>query len=114
MQREGVRHPLHPWYSTGTSLQIFECKCLHYRLNVWIWGDEKRTCFCGFFRLDKVRGLYAYVSPMCNGEIRTYVVLPKRGESLFLLFLGFFRSVSSSLLNVGDCETNTSLKKVLN
>ena len=21
MQREGVRHPLHPWYSTGTSLQ---------------------------------------------------------------------------------------------
>ena len=64
-----------------------------------------------FFRLDKVRGLYAYVSPMCNGEIRTYVVLPKRGESLFLLILCIFRSVSSSLLNAGDYETNTSLKK---
>ena len=25
MQREGVRHPLHPWYSTGTSLQ---CLCV--------------------------------------------------------------------------------------
>ena len=57
-----------------------------------------------------MRGLYAYVSPMCNGEIRTYVVLPKRGEGLFLLILDF-RSVSSSLLNAGDCETNTSLKK---
>ena len=88
MQREGVRHPLHPWYSTGTSLQMFVCKCLCYRLNVWIWGDEKRTCFYLFFRLDKVRGLYAYVSPRCNGEIRTYVVLPK-GDYLFLLFLGF-------------------------
>ena len=25
MQREGVRHPLHLWYSTGTSLQ---CLCV--------------------------------------------------------------------------------------
>lgn len=49
----------------------------------------RKELFLLFFRLDKVRGLYAYVSPMCNGEIRTYVVLPKRGESLFLLFLDF-------------------------
>ena len=48
MQREGVRNPLRPWYSTGTSLQIFVCKCLCYRLNVWIWGDEKRTVFICF------------------------------------------------------------------
>ena len=110
MQREGVRHPLHPWYSTGTSLQMFVCKCLYYRLNVWIWGDEKRNLFLLFFRLDKVRGLYAYVSPMCNGEIRTYVVLPKRGLFVFVVFR-FFRRALSSLLNVGGCETNTSLKK---
>ena len=99
MQREGVRHPLHPWYSTGTSLQMFVCRCLCCRLNVWIWGDEKRTCFYLFFRLDKVRGLYAYVSPMCNGEIRTYVVLPKeRGKFVFVdfMFLGVYRHLCST------------------
>ena len=73
----------------------------------------RKELFLLFFRLDKVRGLYAYVSPMCNGEIRTYVVLPKRGLFVFVVFR-FFRRALSSLLNVGGCETNTSLKKVLN
>ena len=57
-----------------------------------------------------MRGLYAYVSPMCNGEIRTYVVLPKRGLFVFVVFR-LFRRALSSLLNVGGCETNTSFEK---
>ena len=48
MQREGVRHPLHPWYSTGTSLQGLCVSACDNRLNVWIWGDEKRTVFICF------------------------------------------------------------------
>ena len=48
---------------------------------------RKELVFMVFFRLDKVRGLYAYVSPMCNGEVRTYVVLPKeRGKFVFVVF----------------------------
>ena len=57
-----------------------------------------------------MRGLYAYVSPMCNGEIRTYVVLPK-GDYLFLCFLE--RRALSSLArpDAGGSETNTTFEK---
>lgn len=46
-----------------------------------------------------MRGLYAYVSPMCNGEIRTYVVLPKKkGKFVFVVFrfLGVYRHLCST------------------
>ena len=59
----------------------------------------RKELFLFVFGLDKVRGLYAYVSPMCNGEIRTYVVLPKRGDYLFFVvfrFLGVHRRLCST------------------
>ena len=58
----------------------------------------RKELFLFVFGLDKVRGPYAYVSPMCNGEIRTYVVLPKRGLFVFVVFrfLGVHRHLCSA------------------
>ena len=45
-------------------------------------GEMRKELYL-FFGLDKVFRLYAYVSLMCNKEIRVHVVLPKERESLF-------------------------------
>ena len=43
-------------------------------------GEMRKELGFIVFGLDKVFELYAYVSLMCNKEIRVHVVLPNKGE----------------------------------
>ena len=85
MQREGIS----TFYICSTLQEPF-CLCLFEYFAFFAlefdWGDEKRIWPYLFLDSIKCR-LYAYVSLMCNREIRIHVVLPKeRGKFVLIDF----------------------------
>ena len=77
---------LAPSTSVVLHMNLFACVYVNALLfSLWrlIGEMRKETWFYFVFGLDKVFELYAYVSLMCNKEIRVHVVLLKKGKVCF-------------------------------